>query len=86
MLPTRPRRRRSGAELHERFADWLESVGETRVEEFEEILAYHLERAHRLLSELGPLDDAGRELGLRAAAHYTASARRASIGATIGRP
>jgi class 3 adenylate cyclase/tetratricopeptide (TPR) repeat protein len=66
------------AELHERFADWLEGVGETRVEEFEEILAYHLEQAHRLLSELGPLDEAGRELGLRAARHYAASARRAS--------
>ena len=66
------------AELHERFADWLEGVGEARVEEFEEILAYHLEQAHRLLSELGPLDEAGRELGLRAATHYAASARRAS--------
>ena len=53
-------------------------MGEARVEEFEEILAYHLERAHRLLSELGPLDEAGRELGLRAARHYAASARRAS--------
>ncbi len=66
------------AELHERYADWLEAVGEARVEEFEEILAYHLEQAHRLLSELGPLSDAGRELALRAAGHYTASARRAS--------
>jgi class 3 adenylate cyclase/tetratricopeptide (TPR) repeat protein len=66
------------AELHERYADWLESVGEARVEEFEEILAYHLEQSHRLLSALGPLDEAGRELGLRAAKHYAASARRAS--------
>jgi class 3 adenylate cyclase/tetratricopeptide (TPR) repeat protein len=66
------------AELHERFADWLEDVGEGRVEEFEEILAYHLEQAHRLLSELGPLDDAGHELGLRAAAHYAASGHRAT--------
>ena len=66
------------AELHERYADWLEGVGEARVEEFEEILAYHLEQAHRLLAELGPLDEAGRELGLRAAGHYAASARRAS--------
>ena len=65
------------AELHERFADWLEAVGEARVEEFEEILAYHLEQAHRLLSALGPLDEAGRELGLRAATRYSASARRA---------
>ena len=66
------------AELHERFADWLEGVGEDRVEEFEEILAYHLEQAYRLLSELGPLDEPGRELGLRAARHYAASAHRAS--------
>jgi class 3 adenylate cyclase/tetratricopeptide (TPR) repeat protein len=66
------------AELHERFADWLEDVGEARVEEFEEILAYHLEQAHRLLSELGPVDDAGHELGLRAAGHYSGSGRRAS--------
>ena len=66
------------AELHERFADWLEGVGEARVDEFEEILAFHLEQAHRLLSELGPLDDAGHELGLRAAEHYAASGRRAS--------
>jgi class 3 adenylate cyclase/tetratricopeptide (TPR) repeat protein len=66
------------AELHQRYADWLEDVGEARVEEFEEILAYHLEQAHRLLSALGPLDEAGRELGLRAATHYAASARRAS--------
>jgi class 3 adenylate cyclase/tetratricopeptide (TPR) repeat protein len=66
------------AELHERFADWLEGVGEARVEEFEEILAYHLEQAYRLLAELGPLDDAGRELALRAAAHYAASGHRAS--------
>jgi class 3 adenylate cyclase/tetratricopeptide (TPR) repeat protein len=66
------------AELHERFADWLEGVGESRVDEFEEILAYHLEQAHRLLSELGPLDDAGQELALRAATHYASSARRAS--------
>ena len=66
------------AELHERFAHWLEEVGEGRVEEFEEILAYHLEQAHRLLSELGPLDETGHDLGVRAAARYAASARRAS--------
>ena len=66
------------AELHERFADWLEEVAGERIDEQEEILAYHLEQAHRLLSALGPLSDAGRELALRAAGHYTASARRAS--------
>jgi class 3 adenylate cyclase/tetratricopeptide (TPR) repeat protein len=66
------------AQLHERFADWLEGVSEGRPEEFEEILAYHLEQAYRLLSELGPLDDAGRDLALRSAARYASSAKRAS--------
>ena len=66
------------ADLHERYADWLEGVGEARIEEFEEILGYHLEQSQLLLSALGPLDEAGRELGLRAAMHYARSARRAS--------
>ena len=70
------------ADLHERFADWLEGVGEDRVEEFEEILAYHLERAP-VLSELGPLDDAGRELGLRAPGTMRGAPAERWIGATI---
>ena len=36
------------AELHERFADWLERVAGEAVAEQEEIVAYHLEQAHRL--------------------------------------
>ena len=42
------------AELHERFADWLEATaaGE-RMDEFEEIVGYHLEQACRFLAELG---------------------------------
>ena len=67
------------AELHERFADWLEDVGEARVEEFEEILAYHLEGHTTPARELGPLAEAGRELGLRAAGHY-AGERSPGVG------
>ena len=44
------------ADLHERFAAWLEQVGGPRLHEFEEILGYHLEQAYRCLAELGPLD------------------------------
>jgi class 3 adenylate cyclase/tetratricopeptide (TPR) repeat protein len=66
------------AELHARFAEWLERVAGDRIEEQEEILGYHLERAYRLHEDLGPIDDATRELGLRAAAHLGASGRRAS--------
>jgi tetratricopeptide (TPR) repeat protein len=66
------------AELHARFAEWLERVAGDRIEEQEEILGYHLERAYRLHEDLGPIDDATRGLGLRAAAHLGASGRRAS--------
>ena len=45
------------AELHERFADWLESHGGDLVE-LDEICGYHLEQAHRFRCELG-LDDDG---------------------------
>ncbi len=44
------------AELHERFADWLEEHGADLVE-LDEILGYHLEQAHRYRAELGPADE-----------------------------
>jgi class 3 adenylate cyclase/tetratricopeptide (TPR) repeat protein len=43
------------AELHERFAAWLEQHGESLVE-LDEILGYHLEQAARYLEELGRPD------------------------------
>ena len=45
--------------------------------EYEEILGYHLEQAHRYLSELGPLDDHGRGLGADAAGRLASAGRRA---------
>ena len=45
------------AELHERFARWLEDHG-TALVELDEILGYHLEQAYRYRLELG-LDDDG---------------------------
>jgi class 3 adenylate cyclase/tetratricopeptide (TPR) repeat protein len=44
------------AELHERFAGWLEERGAGLVE-LDEILGYHLEQALLYRSELGTLDD-----------------------------
>jgi tetratricopeptide (TPR) repeat protein len=67
----------SRAELHERFASWLERTVGERVREFEEILGYHLEQAYRNRAELGPLDASGVELGRRAARHLAAAGRRA---------
>jgi class 3 adenylate cyclase/tetratricopeptide (TPR) repeat protein len=65
------------AELHEAMADWLTRRAGDRAGEFEEIVAYHLERAHRYLTELKPVDDHGRELADRAAAMLSDAGRRA---------
>ena len=62
------------AELHERYADWLEGRAGERLAEFEEILGYHLEQACRYREELGSADDA---LAARAGAHLAAAGRRA---------
>ena len=64
------------AELHERFAVWLEGhAGE--MSELDEILGYHLEQAVRYRRELGmPADDT---LQAAARARLTAAGRRASI-------
>ncbi|MBI3768727.1 MAG: AAA family ATPase [Deltaproteobacteria bacterium] len=64
------------AELHGRFADWLESrVGESV--EHDETMGWHLEQAHQHLRELGPIDAHGRAIGERAARYLAAAGRRA---------
>jgi predicted ATPase/class 3 adenylate cyclase/DNA-binding winged helix-turn-helix (wHTH) protein len=65
------------AELHERFAVWLERAPGARLSEVEEILGYHLEQAHRCLSELGPLDQDGEALGGRASERLESAGRKA---------
>jgi class 3 adenylate cyclase/tetratricopeptide (TPR) repeat protein len=75
------------AELHERFAGWLEEHGVDLIE-LDEILGYHLEQAYRYRAELGPLDAAAAELADRAATRLLASADRAlergDPSATVG--
>ncbi|HEX6868502.1 MAG TPA: adenylate/guanylate cyclase domain-containing protein, partial [Candidatus Limnocylindrales bacterium] len=46
------------AVLHERFAEWLAATVGERLPEFEEIVGYHLEQAHRYRTELGETGDA----------------------------
>jgi len=71
-----PKETRAG--LHERFAGWLlEKAGE-RALEYEEIVAYHLERAYRLREELGRLGADDRDLAVTAAARLAAAGRRAA--------
>jgi class 3 adenylate cyclase/tetratricopeptide (TPR) repeat protein len=69
--------KRARAELHERFASWLERKAGDRIAEFEEILGYHLEQAFRYHAELGPVDERARAVGGRAAQRLVAAGRRA---------
>jgi class 3 adenylate cyclase/tetratricopeptide (TPR) repeat protein len=64
------------ADLHERFADWLEERGADLVE-LDEILGYHLEQAYRCLVELGRAGDRGQRLAEQAAERLSAAGRRA---------
>jgi class 3 adenylate cyclase/tetratricopeptide (TPR) repeat protein len=64
------------AELHERFAAWLEGHGSDLVE-LAEILGYHLEQAHGYLVQLGTANERGQKLARRAAEHLADSGRRA---------
>jgi class 3 adenylate cyclase/tetratricopeptide (TPR) repeat protein len=79
--------KRARAELHERFASWLERKAGDRVAEFDEILGYHLERAYRYRAELGPVDEPTRSVGARAAERLAAAGRRAfghgDVSATV---
>ena len=64
----------SRADLHRRFAAWLEEHGRDLVE-LEEILGYHLEQAALYLGQLGEND---RELALVAGEHLGLAGRRAA--------
>ena len=64
------------AVLHERFADWLEQTAGDRLAEFEEILGYHLERAHAYRTELGETGEHVERLATRSAERYLSSGRR----------
>ena len=65
------------AALHERLADWLERARRGRLREYEEILGYHLEQAHRYRAELASADAHSRALANRAAELLTSAGRRA---------
>lgn len=67
--------KRLRAELHERFADWLESrLGGDAPDE---IVGYHVEQACRYLLELGSEDEHSQTLALRAGRLLAEAGRRA---------
>ena len=65
------------AQLHAQFAAWLERTAGDRLNEFEEIVGYHLEQAHALLAELGPLDADAERLAVRGGERLESAGRRA---------
>ena len=69
--------KRTRAELHDRFASWLEHVVGDRLPEYEEIVGYHLEQSFRYLSELGPIGDRGLTVAQRASTRLNFAGRRA---------
>ena len=69
------------ADLHERFASWLEDRG-TELVELDELLGYHLEQAHRYRAELGTLGDG--ILGASARRHLMAGGHRAALRQDFG--
>ena len=62
------------ADLHTRFADWLDEYGHTLVE-LDEIMGYHLEQASRYVAELGRPDPI---LAERASLRLAAAGRQAN--------
>jgi class 3 adenylate cyclase/tetratricopeptide (TPR) repeat protein len=65
------------AELHERFAGWVEANFAERIHELEEIVGYHLEQAYRYLAELRVADEHALGLAKRAALRLGSAGRRA---------
>jgi tetratricopeptide (TPR) repeat protein len=65
------------AELHHRFADWLEYVFWEPATQRPEILGYHLEQSVRYLSELRPAEARSSPLSRLAAVHLETAGRAA---------
>ena len=76
--------KRNRADLHERFASWLERVAGDRLAEYEEIVGYHLEQAYRYVIELGPAGDRSRTLGEMASSLLAKSGRAPRLCFSLG--
>jgi predicted ATPase/class 3 adenylate cyclase len=67
------------ADLHERFAAWVELTATDRPRDFEEIVGYHLEQAVQYRVVLGPRDRLSASLAARACERLEAAGRRALV-------
>jgi tetratricopeptide (TPR) repeat protein len=68
--------KKARADLHSRFAGWVERRSGGRAVEYDEIVGYHAEQAHRYLKELGPVDDRGAALAALASERLAAAGLR----------
>ena len=65
------------ADLHERFARWLEHRLGERSTEYDELIGQHLERAFRDREAVGAVDGRAQEIASAAAAHLASAGGRA---------
>jgi class 3 adenylate cyclase/tetratricopeptide (TPR) repeat protein len=72
------------AELHERYADWLERETGDRSSQFDEIIGLHLYEAFRYASKLEPGGERTRTLARRAGERYAAAGHRAAVRGDTG--
>ena len=76
--------KKSRAEIHERFARWVEERAAQRSAEYDEIIGYHIEKAYRYLSELGRSDERTAGLADTAATRLTSAGLRSFDGGDMG--
>jgi class 3 adenylate cyclase/tetratricopeptide (TPR) repeat protein len=69
--------KRTRADLHEAFVDWIEHAAPDRASEYEEIRGFHLEQAYLIRVQLGTIDERLEMLGRRASEYLGSSGRHA---------
>jgi predicted ATPase/class 3 adenylate cyclase len=72
------------ADLHERFANWLESTAGDRLREYEEIVGFHLAEAYRYAMELGVDPLLAKVNGARAFTYLKSAGMRAIARGDVG--
>jgi len=76
--------KRSRAELHQRFAAWMEERSIPGPLGYEAIHGYHLEQAFRYRAELSQVDDWARAVAARGGASLAAAGRHALAQSDVG--
>jgi class 3 adenylate cyclase/tetratricopeptide (TPR) repeat protein len=67
------------AELHERYADWLEGQTNDRRSQFDELVGHHFHEAYRYACKLDPGGERTAFLARRAGERYAAAGQRAAL-------